>query len=302
MINEKNNPMISVVMPVYNAQKYLDEAIQSILSQTYQDFEFIIINDGSKDKSLQIIEKYQNKDERIILISRENRGLVASLNEGIERAKGKYIARMDADDISLPQRFEKQIELMEKENLDICGAHFFIINESNKYLSARVVSCKTDFNKIILTRSVPFPHGTVMFRKSFYKKHHLAYGDTLYNKAEDYALWINFAKHNAGISNVDEFLFKYRHLENSLSKQNINYQHALKLSKIYIRKNHKDLDDLFEIYKNKISSLNDFEVEQFSYFMIKTIFKSKTFDKIKCLKQVPINVKIINLIRVLFRR
>lgn len=96
-----NNPTISVVISVYNGEKYLSEAIESVLNQTYKDFEFIIINDGSTDNSLEIIKKYQNQDERIVLISRENKGLVSSLNEGIEKAKGKYIARMDADDICL---------------------------------------------------------------------------------------------------------------------------------------------------------------------------------------------------------
>jgi len=113
---------VSIVMSVYNAQKYLDEAIESILNQTYSNFEFIIINDGSTDKSLEIIENYAKKDSRIIVINRENKGLIYSLNEGIRKANGKYIARMDADDISLPQRLEKQVEFMEKnKNIGICG-------------------------------------------------------------------------------------------------------------------------------------------------------------------------------------
>jgi glycosyltransferase involved in cell wall biosynthesis len=291
--------MISVIMPVYNAEKYLDEAIQSILNQTYKNFEFIIINDGSTDKSLEIIRKYKKQDTRIVLISRKNKGLITSLNEGIEKAEGKYIARMDADDISLPERFTKQVKLMEKENLDICGTHYFIISEHSHYLSARVVSCKQDFNKMILARSVPFAHGSVMFKKSFYEKNYLRYGNTKYNKAEDYALWIDFVDHNAKISNVDEFLFKYRHLENSLSKQNVNYQHAIQLSKYYIRNNYKWLDSLFEKYKNKIKDLNEFEIEQFSYFIIKTFFKGKIIDKLKCLKLISVDIKIINILRVL---
>ena len=96
-----NNPLVSVVMSVYNSEKYLKEAIESILNQTYTNFEFIIVNDGSTDSSLDIIQEYMKKDERIVLISRDNKGLPYSLNEGIEKAKGKYIARMDADDISL---------------------------------------------------------------------------------------------------------------------------------------------------------------------------------------------------------
>ncbi len=291
---------ISVIMSVYNAEKYLDEAIQSILDQTYQDFEFIIINDGSTDKSLEIMEKYKNQDDRIVLMTRKNKGLVASLNEGIEKAKGKYIARMDADDISLPQRFEKQIELMEKENLDICGSHFFIVDERSKYLSARVVSCRIDFNYMILSRSVPFAHGSVMIKKDFLITHELAYGKTVYNKAEDYALWIEFANNHAKISNVDEFLFKYRHLDNSLSKQNINYKHALALSKHYIAIHNKQLNIIFEKYKDKMNLLNDFELEQISYFMIKTIFNSQSLVKFQCLKKVPVGIKIINLTRVFF--
>ena len=293
-------PIISVIMPVYNAEKYLDEAIQSILDQTYKDFEFIIINDGSTDKSLEIIEKYKNQDHRIVLINRENKGLVESLNEGIEKAKGKYIARMDADDISLPTRFEKQIELMENENLDICGSHFFIVDEHSRYLSARVVSCRIDFNYMILSRSVPFAHGSVMMRKDFLIEHELVYGKTIYNKAEDYALWVEFANNFAKISNVDEFLFKYRHLDNSLSKQNINYEHALAISKNYIARNNERLNGVFEKYKTKMSFLNDFELEQISYFMIKTIFHNQTLVKFQYLKKIPVDIKIINLIRVFF--
>ena len=93
-------PKVSIVMPVYNGDKYLVESLESILHQTYRNFELIIINDGSTDNSMAIIESYAKTDENIIIISRENKGLVASLNEGIILAKGDYIARMDADDIS----------------------------------------------------------------------------------------------------------------------------------------------------------------------------------------------------------
>ena len=102
-------PQVSVVMPVYNAERYLREAVESILNQTFTDFEFIIIDDGSTDGSLKILREYADNDPRIRLISRENRGTAGTLNEGIELAKGPLIARMDADDISLPERLERQI-------------------------------------------------------------------------------------------------------------------------------------------------------------------------------------------------
>ena len=94
------NILISVVMSVYNGDKYLSDSIESILNQTYENFEFIIINDGSEDSSIDIINKYMNYDKRIVLINRKNRGLAYSLNEGIAKSKGEYIARMDADDWS----------------------------------------------------------------------------------------------------------------------------------------------------------------------------------------------------------
>jgi len=116
-----NAPAVSVVMPVYNGEKYLRESIDSILNQTYTDYEFIIVNDGSNDKTEEIILSYN--DNRIRYIKNEkNLQIVKSLNRGIELAKGRYIARMDADDISLPRRFEKQITFMENNlEIGVCG-------------------------------------------------------------------------------------------------------------------------------------------------------------------------------------
>ena len=106
------NPEISVLMPVYNAEKYLSQAIESVLQQTLSNFEFVIINDGSTDTSLKILQHYAAQDSRIRLISRENKGLVATLNEGINLINTPLIARMDADDLCRPARFEKQMAYM----------------------------------------------------------------------------------------------------------------------------------------------------------------------------------------------
>jgi len=110
-------PQISVIMSVYNGSRYLNESIASILSQTFTDWEFIIINDGSTDNSESIVQGWQNRDERIKLISRGHKGLTISLNEGLSYAQGEYIARMDADDIALPDRFAKQVAFLD-ENPD----------------------------------------------------------------------------------------------------------------------------------------------------------------------------------------
>lgn len=296
------NNLISVILPVYNGEQYLSEAIESILNQTYTNFEFIIINDGSKDNSLEIIKEYEKKDCRIVVISRENRGLIATLNEGIKKSKGKYIARMDQDDISLPQRFTKQIELMEEKGVDICGCHFYVIDHKNRYLAAKVISTNTNFNKIVLAHYVPFAHGSVMFKKDFMENHGLEYGQTKYVHAEDFALWTAFASKNAKISNVDEFLFKYRNTEGSMSKHKINYMDALKSAKIYIEKNYEEIYRITKGYRNKINTLNDFEKEQLSYFLLKTLLKGDVIFKLKYIIALPNPYNIINFIRIIFGR
>lgn len=296
------NELISVILPVYNGAKYLSVAIESILTQTYTNFEFIIIDDGSTDTSLEIIKKYKNQDERIIVITRENKGLIATLNEGIKKAKGKYIARMDQDDISLSKRFEKQIEFMEKENIDICGCHFYVIDDENKYLSAKIMSTNNAFNKIVLAHYVPFAHGSVMFKKNFIEQKELEYGQTKYIHAEDFALWTAFANNNAKMSNVDEFLFKYRNTEGSMSKHKINYMDALKLAKTYIEKNYDEIFNVTKEYEKKVHKLNDFEKEQLSYFLLKTLLKGDIFFKLKYIKKLPNPINIINFIRIMFGR
>lgn len=113
-------PLISIVIPVYNAERFIEKAIESICNQSYKNIEIIVIDDGSIDESLQIIKSI--RDDRIRIISRENRGLIASLNEGINLSRGSYIARMDADDISSPIRIEQQVKYFE-HHID-CGVLF----------------------------------------------------------------------------------------------------------------------------------------------------------------------------------
>jgi glycosyltransferase involved in cell wall biosynthesis len=296
-----NGPKISVVMSVYNGEKYLAEAINSILQQTYSDFEFIIIDDGSTDGSLKIIRQFVRDESRIVLISRENKGLVKSLNEGIRLSKGEYIARMDADDISMPNRFEKQVKLMEREELHVCGCHFYVVDENNRYKSTRILSTSSVLNKFILCRTVPFAHGSVMIRKEFIVINRLLYGMTNYYKAEDYALWLEFNNKGARISNVNDFLFKYRDLDGSLSKQKMNSEHAYALSKIYCKERKSDL---FKVFENEISSfneLNEIEKEHISYFLLKNIF-SGYFSNLWFLKEIPFSVNIKNLLKIMMSK
>jgi len=210
------NILISVIMSVYNGETYLKESVESILKQTFKDFEFIIINDGSTDKSLEIINRYKKLDDRIILISRENRGLIASLNEGIKKAKGKYIARMDADDISLATRFEEQIKFMEENpDIGVCGSWIEVFGE-NKNDTIWKMQKSNDELKVRLLFSVPVAHPSVMMKKDIIDKYNLKYKEA-YKHAEDYQFWLDFSRYT-NFSNIQKVLFRYRYLDTSVSR------------------------------------------------------------------------------------
>jgi glycosyltransferase involved in cell wall biosynthesis len=197
--------LISVIMSVYNSEKYLLEAIESILNQSYNNFEFIIINDGSKDNSLKILKKFQEKDSRIILINRGNKGLAYSLNEGISLAKGDYIARMDADDISFPDRFEKQIKAMEDRKLDICGG---TIKEFYNNGKSRIKQYPLYDNeiKLSLISLSPFAHPAVMMKKNIFDK--VKYN--ILEASQDYDLWAQIAINGFTMGNIEDIVLKYR--------------------------------------------------------------------------------------------
>ena len=198
------NKPISVIMPVYNGEIYLEDAIKSILNQTLQNFEFIIINDGSKDNSLEIIEKYASVDDRIIVINRENRGLVATLNEGINVSRGKYIARMDQDDICLPHRFAKQLKFLENNpEISICGSWIETFGDEKHVWKLPI---KHDNIKAKLILNSAIVHPAVMLRKTVFDK--FLYEEE-YNKAEDYALWVKIID-SFKFYNIPEVLLKYR--------------------------------------------------------------------------------------------
>tara|TARA_B100000963_G_scaffold78022_1_gene66044 strand:+ start:12974 stop:13978 length:1005 start_codon:yes stop_codon:yes gene_type:complete len=217
-----NSPMISVVMPVFNAEKYLAQAIDSILNQTFQDFEFIIINDGSYDGSNEILRQYQRQDNRIKILDKKNGGISEALNDGILISNGKYIARMDADDISLPTRFEIQLNFMEANpDIGVCGTWIEKFGENYKNHILKYPT-NDSFSKVKLLFSVSFAHPTVMMQSKIIKKHNLKYNNQY--GIEDYKFWLDIAKFTK-FASIPKVLLKYRHLESSYSKeQERNYE------------------------------------------------------------------------------
>jgi glycosyltransferase involved in cell wall biosynthesis len=209
--------LISVILPVYNGEQYIEDSIRSILGQTHQNFELIIINDGSTDNSDKIIKGFL-KSNKIIYKSRKNKGLVNTLNEGIKLSSGSYIARMDQDDISYPKRLEKQLNFMQKNNIDVCGTSYHVINEQGKIIKT-VESHKNNFEIILSAMMVPFIHPSVMFRNIF-KEKNIFYGNNNKVQAEDYDLWIRLIKMNLVFGNINEILIKYRLVNTSMTSVN----------------------------------------------------------------------------------
>lgn len=204
--------LISVIMPVYNAEEFIEEAIESILYQSFGDFEFIIVNDGSTDESDRIIRKYADMDSRIQYIVKENGGVAAALNEGLEKANGKYVARMDADDVSYPERFEVMYEYMETHtDIDICGS--WALENGKKPLKKPIDDADIRLSMVIYS---PFIHPTVFFRRDFLEKNNIRYS---YTCAEDYDLWIRCSQ-IAYFGNVDKYLYMYRVHKNNVSGKN----------------------------------------------------------------------------------
>lgn len=212
-------PAVSVVMAVYNGGDYLAESIESILNQNWKDFEFIIINDGSTDQTASVIEYYSNIDSRIKIISRENRGLVASLNEGVAAAKAKLIARMDADDISLPTRLTEQVEFLNKNLNVVCvGTDPIIIDEDgDELIHLKIPATDLIIQQQLLLGHCPIEHPSVMFRKEVaikvggYRKE--------FEAAEDYDLWLRMGELGK-LANINKPLIKYRFLNSSISAKN----------------------------------------------------------------------------------
>jgi glycosyltransferase involved in cell wall biosynthesis len=204
-----NKPEISVVMGVYNAAPYLREAIESILNQTFTNFEFIIINDGSTDESAEIIKSY--KDSRLVIIEQENRGLTKSLNIGLKNARADYIARIDADDIALPDRFQLQYDFLESNpDFFIVGGAYEVINEKGEYIYTNYPP--VTWEEILQRRpSFPIAHPTVLYRKKIIIENG-GYDERYWKlPSEDFLLWnriVNTTDYK--IANVDKPIIKYR--------------------------------------------------------------------------------------------
>ncbi len=208
-------PLVSVVMPVYNGEKYLKESIDSILNQTISDLELIIVDDGSTDRTSDIIKSYS--DKRIVYIKNEvNLRISRSLNKALEASKGEFIARMDADDISLPKRLQKQIEYMNNHpEVEVCGSNVMVFGADDRSWPS---SESHERLKVDSFFSCCLAHPTVMFRRSIVESGEARYNPE-FDHMEDYELWTRLLKKHR-FACIKEPLLKYRVHPSQTTKNN----------------------------------------------------------------------------------
>ena len=266
------NPNISIIMSVYNGETLITRAIKSILNQTHKNFEFIILDDGSKDGSLNKIKKF--KDKRIRLFSfRENKGLAFRLNQGVNLAKGKYIARMDDDDISHPDRLKRQLEFMQKNpDYDLISSKCVTISKNEKVLSE--LPFKETHDQICKYPFISFylPHPARFGKRIWFIKHPYSYPSSYFS--EDQELLLKTYKKSKFYS-ISDYLLAYRLKENVPLIKLIKINHALFVTQIrefykekliffiilstfiFLIRNLMILFPLIKIYKNKSIDLRD---------------------------------------------
>lgn len=201
-----NSPRVTVLMPVYNGERYLRDSVESILGQTFTDFEFLIVNDGSTDSSVSIIQSYN--DPRICLIHNDrNLGVVASLNRGLELARGEFIARMDADDISRPERLAVQVDFMDtNRQVGVCGSWVRYISSSHS--SVWRLPEKSEAIRCWQFHSVGVAHPSVIMRRQLFVENGLLY-DPQFRHIEDYELWGRAIRY-MDFANIQKVLLDYR--------------------------------------------------------------------------------------------
>lgn len=200
-------PKVSVIMPAYNAEKYINAAIDSILGQTFTDFELIVINDCSKDSTEDVILSY--RDQRIVYLKNEkNLGVAGTLNRGLVAASGEYIARMDSDDIAAPERLEKQLAYMQAHpETVVCGSRVRLFSDAGEGEFCNYPQQDRQI-KTALLFSCPFAHPSVMLRGTVLRDKGLRYEEA-FEKVEDYRLWTQLAKYGE-FANLPEPLLRYR--------------------------------------------------------------------------------------------
>lgn len=288
----KEFPMISVIMSVYNGEKYLHDAIDSILNQTFTNFEFIIIEDCSSDTTLKILQKYQIQDSRIKIIQKEKNkgiaGFIENLNIGLHEATGKYIARMDADDISEPSRFEKQVNFLEQNlAIFIVGSSVQCIDENGKNINLMTTVANDKEIQHKMFQRIPLFHPVIMFRNNA----EIRYREKMLY-CEDYDLYFRLMTGGYKFANLNEPLLKYRILKNSISRKDnkfIKWLFVEKARQFYKQRKKTGKDNYENLNPSNLLSILD---PNYKNKMGDLLFASDIALKYNCTKELRQLLKI----------
>lgn len=256
---------VSVGIPIYNAEKFLENAIKSVLNQTFQDFELILIDDGSTDNSLEIARNFEKMDSRIRVIhDGQNKRLPDRLNQLFLESKFDLIARMDADDIMHPERLERQVDLLRNSSYDLVSTSYFTINSKDRVVSSRIITKEELKLDDFLLGNYYILHPSILAKKSWYLEHLY---DPYFDRAEDYELWFRSKLSNTlNIKIMKDSLMFYREEGSvSKSKQLNSYYSTNKILDTY-----KDCLSGFSFTKAKIR--NNLKI------IIFKLFYSKAFE------------------------
>lgn len=248
------SPLVTVFIPVFNCEMYIKESLESILNQTYKNLEILIVDDGSTDNTINIINQY--KDDRIKIIkNKKNMGIPYTRNVGLKSAKGKYLAIMDADDISLDSRIMKQVQFLEEhEDIDVVGSNYEIFGCGIKRVQKHLINPEEIKAGLIFFNQIGNP--TTMIRMKTLKDNNINY-DLECFVAQDYNMWIQISK-VGNISIIPEVLLKYRHGHANITKKS-NEEKAYK-RKLVLSKIHNDILDFYDF------TLTEHDKEIFNLF------------------------------------
>ena len=255
-------------MPIYNGEKYLSEAIESVLNQTFEDFELLIINDGSLDSTIKIVSSYQ--DKRIKLIDlKENKGIAYCRNFGLREAQGKFLAWTDCDDVNMLTRFEKQVTfLQDNPDLGGCGTWLSRFKDDKIFYVTKAYKDPAKIKASLLFKPASIPNATAMLRLAEVKKYNLWYNEDL-QISEDYDFIFRCSRHFK-FSNLQELLYKYRDSETSIIKKfedreletfnTLKSIYTMALASLGINPTEKELLTHYQICSRKIfSNFSEFE-------------------------------------------
>lgn len=241
----KFGDLVSVLIPAYNAELTIARAINSMLCQTYTNIEIIVVDDGSTDGTASIVSYIADANDRVRLRTQSNCGLVDTLNKAIKYCRGKYIARMDADDISTPNRIEQTLLFMLENSLDICGCYINVVDENFKLIRKKKYPIKSDLIKLTLPFETPFAHPAVIYNSSIFEK--VQYNKQ-YENCEDYKLWLDASIANFKLGNCPIYGLNY--MIHPMQVSNTKRENQLKLGKII---SHDAFDQVLIKYRNEQS-------------------------------------------------